>query len=160
MIAAAEAAKAGKSPTEILRELERLKPLTQTWAMTADISHVVRGGRIPKWVKPIIELLGLTPIAKVSPQGKLTVKGGLFGKRQTVRRFAEYVARRVDRSASYRVIIGHCGDLQAGQLLQEEFTRLVPCAQSWCVETGPAVGAHAGPGALVIALQPVPSGAA
>jgi fatty acid-binding protein DegV len=58
------------------------------------------------------------------------------------------------------VIIGHCGDLQAGQLLQEEFTRLVPCAQSWCVETGPAVGAHAGPGALVVALQPVPSDAA
>lgn len=160
VIAAAEAAKAGKSAEDILLELERLKPLTQTWAMTADISHVVRGGRIPKWVKPIIELLGLTPIAKVSPQGKLTVTGGLFGKHRTVRRFAQYVAKRVDRSASYRVIIGHCGDLQAGQLLQEEFTRLVPCEQSWCVETGPAIGAHAGPGALVVALQPVPPDAA
>jgi uncharacterized protein len=58
------------------------------------------------------------------------------------------------------VIIGHCGDLQAGQLLQEEFSRLVPCAQSWCVETGPAIGAHAGPGALVIALQPVTTASA
>lgn len=155
VIAAAEAAKAGKTPEEIRQILERLKPLTQTWAMTADISHVVRGGRIPAWVKPIIELLGLTPIAKVSPEGKLTVKSGLFGKRQTVRRFAEYVARRVDPAVTYRAIIGHCGDPQAGLLLQEEFTRLVPCAQSWCVETGPAVGAHAGPGALVLALQPI-----
>jgi DegV family protein with EDD domain len=160
VIAAAEAAKAGKTPQEIRHILERLKPLTQTWAMTADISHVVRGGRIPAWVKPIIELLGLTPIAKVSPEGKLTVKSGLFGKRQTVRRFAEHVARRVDPSATYRVIIGHCGDPLAGLLLQEEFTRLVPCAQSWCVETGPAVGAHAGPGALVLALQPIAPDAA
>ena len=160
VIAAAEAAKAGKSPAEILLELERLKPLTQTWAMTADISHVVRGGRIPKWVEPVIQFLGLTPIAKVSPLGKLSVKGGLFGKRHTVRRFAEYVVKRIDRNTSYRVIIGHCGDPQAGQLLQEEFARLVPGAQSWCVETGPAIGAHAGPGALVIALQPVTAASA
>jgi hypothetical protein len=26
--------------------------------------------------------------------------------------------------------------------------------EGWLVETGPAVGAHAGPGALVVGLQP------
>jgi fatty acid-binding protein DegV len=31
----------------------------------------------------------------------------------------------------------------------------VPCVQAWCVESGPAIGAHAGPGALVISYQPV-----
>jgi fatty acid-binding protein DegV len=33
------------------------------------------------------------------------------------------------------------------------------CRESWLVETGPAVGAHAGPGALVVSLQPVPADA-
>ena len=155
VIAAAEAAKAGKSADEIVQALAALRPVTQTWAMTADISHVVRGGRIPAWVKPVIQFLGVTPIAKVTPEGKLAVKSGLFGKRHVVRRFAKHVAKHIDLSQRYRVIIGHCDDLAGGQLLQQEFCALVNCEQSWCVETGPAVGAHAGPGALVISLQPI-----
>jgi DegV family protein with EDD domain len=155
VIAAAEAAKAGKSSDEIESILHALRPITQTWAMTADISHIVRGGRIPAWVKPVIQLLGVTPIAKVTNQGKLAVKTGLFGNRQVVRRFAKYVAKHIDLKLRYRIIIGHCGDQVAGQLLLKEFCALVNCEQSWCVETGPAVGAHAGPGALVISLQPI-----
>jgi DegV family protein with EDD domain len=155
VIAAAEAAKAGASASEIVAKLELLRPLTITWATTGDISHVVRGGRIPRWVEPIVNFLGLTPIAKMSPNGKLVVKSGLFGQRNVLKRFAKYVTKRVDLSQKYRMIIGHCGDLQAGLKLQEEMCKLIDCQQSWCVETGPAVGAHAGPGALVIALQPL-----
>jgi DegV family protein with EDD domain len=155
VIAAAELAKAGKSVTEIMSELEKLRPKTVLWAMTADISHVVRGGRIPRWVQPIIEFLGLTPIAKMTAEGKLSVKGGLFGKRHTVKRFARYIAKRVDHSQQYRLIVGHCDDAQAGQQLQQELAKRIRCANAWSVETGPAVGAHAGPGALVVALQPV-----
>jgi DegV family protein with EDD domain len=155
VLAAAEAAQAGQSANDIMALLARLRPLTQTWACTADISHAVRGGRVPKWAAPIANLLSLTAIAKVSPAGKLTVKTGLFGKRNTLERFAHYVAKRVDKSQTYRVIIGHCDDLEAGQRLLQLFTGLIRCEQAWCVQTGPAVGAHAGPGALVISLQPV-----
>lgn len=155
VIAAAEAADAGKSATEIVSELETLRPMIKMWALTADVSHVVRGGRMPRWVEPVVQFLGLTPIAKMTPQGKLALKGGLFGKRNTLKRFAKYVAKRIDLSQKYRMIIGHCDDLQAGLQLQEELGKLITCSQSWCVETGPAVGAHAGPGALVVAFQPM-----
>lgn len=155
VLAAAEAAQAGQSASDIMALLARLRPLTQTWACTADISHAVRGGRVPKWAAPIAGILSLTAIAKVSPAGKLAVKTGLFGKRNTLERFAQYVAKRVDQSQTYRVIIGHCDDLEAGQRLLQVFTGLIRCEQAWCVQTGPAVGAHAGPGALVISLQPV-----
>ena len=61
-------------------ELARLKPLTPTWAAARDISHAVRGGRIPAWAKPLVEWLGFTPVAKVKADGKLGVAGGLVGK--------------------------------------------------------------------------------
>jgi fatty acid-binding protein DegV len=102
-----------------------------------------------------VEFLGLTPIAKISSDGKLGVKGGLFGKRDNVKRFANYIAKRVDPSLKYRLIVGHCDDQQAGQQLQDELAKRIHCIQVWGVETGPAVGAHAGPGAMVVALQPV-----
>src|SRR6478736_429876 len=82
VIAAAEAAQRGASPADILATLERLRPLTRTWAIARDISHAVRGGRVPAWAKPVVQTLGLTPIARVKPEGKLAIAGGLLGKRR------------------------------------------------------------------------------
>lgn len=154
VIAAAEAAQRGCTPAEIIGLLESLKAQTQTWACTADVSHAVRGGRVPRWAGTIAGWFGLTALAKVSPEGRLVVKGGMIGSRRTVEKFAAYVARRLDRGRAYRVIIGHCGDAEAGQRLLEAVRQLIDCTDSWCVETGSAVGAHGGPGCLVISVQP------
>ena len=54
-IAAAEAAQRGDSPEAIMRLLETLKPQTETWAIAREISHAVRGGRVPRWAKPVAE---------------------------------------------------------------------------------------------------------
>ena len=154
-IRAGEMALAGAGAPEILAELARLKPLTPTWAAARDISHAVRGGRIPAWAKPLVEWLGFTPIAKVKPDGKLGVAGGLVGKSRVPERFAAYVAKRVDRGARWRLMVGHCDALADGETLLAALRARLPLTDSWLVETGPAVGAHAGPGTLVVSLQPV-----
>lgn len=155
VLAAAEAAQRGDPPERILAQLARLKPLTLTWACTADVSHAVRGGRVPRWAGWLAGRLGLTAIAKVNPAGRLAVKDGMLGTHDSAAKFAAYVAKRLDRSQRYRAIIGHCGDAGAGQRLLQEFRQRVDCAESWCVETGSAVGAHGGPGCLVISVQPL-----
>lgn len=155
VIAAAEAAQRGDSPQAIVTRLERLRPLTLTWAIARDISHAVRGGRVPAWAKPIVQGLGFTPMAKVIPEGRLKVVGGLFGKRRLPERFAAYVARRVDRNKRWRLIVGHCDARADGEALRAALMTRLQCQDAWLVDTGPAIGAHAGPGALVISLQPV-----
>ena len=154
-IAAAEAAQRGESVAAILARLQVLRGKTFTWAVTSDISHAVRGGRVPAWAKPVVQVLGLTPVAKVAPEGKLGIAGGLFGKKRVPERFAAYVAKRVDRTAQWRLIVGHCDDRDAGALLLAALTTRLHCRDAWLVETGPAVGAHAGPGALVVSLQQI-----
>jgi DegV family protein with EDD domain len=153
-IRAGEMALAGATAPQILAELARLKPLTPTWAAARDISHAVRGGRIPAWSKPLVEWLGFTPVAKVKADGKLGVAGGLVGKSRVPERFAAYVAKRVDRGARWRLMVGHCDALADGEVLLEALRARLQLADSWLVETGPAVGAHAGPGTLVVSLQP------
>ena len=151
---AGELAAAGADVPAILAELARLKPLTFTWAVARDISHAVRGGRLPAWAKPVVEWLGLTPIAKINAAGRLGMAGGLFGKARVPERFAAYVARRVDRSQRWRLVVGHCDALADGEALLAALRARLDIAQGWLLETGPAVGAHAGPGALVVSLQP------
>ncbi|PIQ38240.1 MAG: hypothetical protein COW59_02810 [Lysobacterales bacterium CG17_big_fil_post_rev_8_21_14_2_50_64_11] len=153
-IAAAELALAGADTPTILGALERLRPLTHTFALARDISHAVRGGRVPAWAKPLAQWLGLTPIAQVSAAGKLRVVSALLGSRRAPTRFARYVAKRVDHSQRWRLVVGHCDSPADGAALRDALARLLDCESAWLVETGPAVGAHAGPGALVVSLQP------
>src|SRR6478672_5851347 len=77
---AGEMADAGADADAIASELLRLKPLTRTWAMARDISHAVRGGRIPRWAEPVVRFSGLIPIAAVKPDGRLAVAGALVAR--------------------------------------------------------------------------------
>lgn len=154
-IAAAELARAGADSTAILAELERLRPLTHTFALARDVRHAVRGGRVPAWAKPLAELLGLTPIARMNRGGRLRVVSALFGSKHAPKRFARYIARRIDRKQRWRLIVGHCDSPADGAVLRDELATMLDCETSWLVETGPAIGAHAGPGALVVSLQPI-----
>lgn len=154
-IAAAEAARAGRSAAQIVAMLEGLRPRTLTWAVTRDLTMAVRGGRVPAWGKPLVQGLGLTPIAKVTPAGKLGLVGGLVGKKQVPEKLARYIARRVEPGQRWRVIVGHCDAPADGERLLAALRGRLDCDQAWLAETGPAVGAHAGPGALVACLQPV-----
>jgi fatty acid-binding protein DegV len=154
-VKAAEMAADGASADAILAEIDRLRPQTLTWAIARDIGHAVRGGRVPRWAKPLLNTLGLVPIAKVTPEGKLGMAGAFLGGRAIPERFAGYIANRVDRSRRWRVIVGHCDALADGDALLLALQSRLDCQDAWLAETGPAVGAHAGPGALVASLQPV-----
>jgi len=151
---AGELAKGGADADAIEAELVRLKPLTRTWAMARDISHAVRGGRIPRWAEPLVRYSGLVPIAAVKPDGRLAVAGALVARARAPEAFARYVVKRTKGAAAWRLIVGHSDALDDGQRLLAALRDRLPVTEAHLVEVGPAVGAHAGPGTLVVGLQP------
>lgn len=169
---AAELAETGADADAILRELERLRPQTLTYAILRDISHAVRGGRVPRWAAPAVRFTGLTPIASIRADGRLGLIGGLVAKAKAPEAFARDVAKRAIaalRAATgaedvrLRAIVGHCDARDdATRLiaaLREQFDRRgAQVDELHLVETGPAIGAHAGRGTLVVSLQPTPRG--
>lgn len=157
---AAELADAGADAETILRELERLRPLTLTWAMARDIRHAVRGGRIPAWAEPAVRFTGLTPVARMKADGRLGVAGGLIAKTKAPEAFAAYVAKRARKTLGattrLRLIVGHCDARDDGERLLAALGAQLDIVEGHLVETGPAIGAHAGRGTLVTSLQPAP----
>ena len=152
-IAAAEAAQRGADGAGVRAEVERLRPLTFTFAATRDVSFAVRGGRIPAWTLPVANTLRLTAIAQMQPSGKLGIRGALFGRNDVPRRFANYVSKRIDQKVRWRLLVGHCDCAADGEILLATLQQRLDCRDAWLVEAGPAIGAHAGPGALVVAVQ-------
>jgi DegV family protein with EDD domain len=156
-LGAARAAREGANPERMRALVESLKARTHTFAAARDISFAVRGGRVPAWSRPLAELLGVTPIARMRDSGRLAIAGALWGRRDVPRRFAEYLVKRLPRGQRWRIIIGHGDCADDGQKLMEALQQRLECVEAWLIETGPAIGAHAGPRALVAGLQQVDS---
>ena len=152
-MAAAEAARAGADAETVAALVTRLRGETYTWAVARDISFAVRGGRVPRWAKPVAEALGVTPVARMRGDGRLAIAGALWGKRDVPGRFARYLAKRLPRGQRWRIMIGHCDAAADGQALLDALRARLDCETGWLVEAGPAIGAHAGPQALVAAFQ-------
>lgn len=151
VLAAAERARAGASAAEVCAEVERLRPQVQTWAITRDVSFAVRGGRIPPWAGRLVAALGLIPVARAKPTGKLGVVGALFGgPLDAPRRFAKHLLKRLDRSRRWRLLVGHVGCEADAVLLADALREWLAAELVGVVEVGPAIGAHAGTGALVL----------
>ncbi len=152
---AAECADAGWSAERIMKALERLAPQTRTFAVVADLGHGVRGGRVPRWFKWLADGLRLTPVLANNRAGRITLHGVIAGRRNLAARLARRLARRLDRDRAWRILVGHCDCEADGRALRRALVERIPHVHSaYLTEAGAAIGAHAGPGALVVAVQP------
>ena len=151
---AAELAQAGKPIDEIAQRLEAMRARTYTWAAIADLRHAVRGGRVSRTKQAVADFLRLRPILTALPDGRVGVGGVLFGKQDMVGKFARFVLRRLDPSKSWRLLVSHGNAPADAARLREALVAALPDVRaSWLVEVGPALGVHAGPGALVVGAQ-------
>ena len=151
---AAEAALAGLSSARIIEGLARMRSRSHLYAVIRDIRYGVRGGRAPKLAGPLTRLLRFSPIVKNRPDGRLGLAGAVWGREDLPEKFARNIARRLDPSRTWRLIIGHCDCAEDAERVHATLLRLVARVdRAWIMEVGVAIGAHAGPGSLVLGIQ-------
>ena len=155
VVAAAEYAKAGFGVQDAIAAVERLIPETRTYGLLKDLRFAVRGGRVPRWVKTIADLLRATAIIRTVPDGRVASGTFLFGRRNRIKRFARYVARKTPAADALDVAIGHavCPDdaLELERALRKRFDNI---HRTTITDIGAALGVHGGPGTLIVSTQP------
>lgn len=158
VVHAAECAAAGMDAEAIAAEVAEIRSRTFTWGLLRDLEPGVRGGRVKAPVKWLADGLRLTPILRSTPDGRIAPGGVLFGRKDALRRFAGFLTRRLRGAANHRVLIAHANCPEdAAQLAETLQTRRGDrIAELWQVEMGCALGAHAGPGAIAVAIQARP----
>lgn len=152
---AAEAAARGWETERIIRALERIGPETRTFALARDLSWGVRGGRVKPWMEWIARRFRLNPVLANTPDGQLTARGVIAGRgARALRGFARFLVRRMQPGEVYRVLISHTDCPEDARALRELVLAAHPQVDAcWIEEASPAVGVHAGPGALIVGLQ-------
>ncbi|NDY94895.1 DegV family protein [Wenzhouxiangella limi] len=152
---AAEAAARGWERAAIIEHLTRTRAEFQTLCLVRDLSWGVRGGRIKPWMETVSRRLRLNLVLANTAEGKLGPRGVLPGRRNAVERFARFVLKKMDRDRVYRVIISHTDALEDARTLRDRLLTGHPKVDAcWLEDASPAIGCHAGPGALLCGLHP------
>ena len=127
---------------------------TKVYCCISDLSYGVRGGRIPRSVKIVADLLHICPILTTSNNGKLEKDGAVFGKNNLGRKMVNYMNKKHDNTKPYRISVGHCNSPVEGEKLikglKNSFKNLVSIELH---EVGGALGVHTGPDSLVVGIQ-------
>lgn len=153
-VLAAECAEAGLDIDTTLKAVESQIPETRTFAIVRDMHYAVRGGRLPRWVKKIADLLRLVPIICTTQDGRISLSGFLVGQHRRIERFARHVARRVPKG-KVEIGIGHAICEDDARQLEQHLRRLVPDIEKLVVTgLGPGIGVHGGPGTLLVSCRP------
>ncbi len=152
VVAAARAAAAGESLTQIKTKVGQLAPGVSIFAMVDTLKYAWRGGRIGAAKALVGSLLNVKPIvamenAEVKPlaRARSRAKG------------AEYILnlleKRVGRGGSIRHgAVIHSRVLEEALALEQEVRARCDCTELDVVEVGPVFGAHTGPGVLGLAF--------
>lgn len=150
---AAEAAAKGWETTAIVSKLKELRGTVSTYALVRDLSWGVRGGRVKPWMETVSKRLGIHLILTTAT-GVLKPCSVVRAGPQAINRYGRFLLKRMNKQHTYRVIISHNNAKEDAKALQDALLRGHPNVDAcWVEEASPAVGAHAGPGCLVVGLQ-------
>jgi DegV family protein with EDD domain len=155
-VIAAEAAQQGMSLDEIEDLLTEFQPLNYVFAIPADLSYIVRGGRLPAWVKRLTNFLHMSPLLG-EKNGRFKLAGFTTGIGAKPSALGKAALRKMHKDTTYRILISHGANPEGARELRRyilgRHTRVHSCHIS---EAGPALGVHLGPGGLVVGFLPQP----
>jgi len=155
-LTAAEAATTGADVNRILQAVERIRPLTRTWAFLPTLTHAVKGGRVPPIAQLLSRWLRATLLLTAHGNGRIGFGGVVWGKADRLKAFARVIVGKLDPQQDYRLLIGHGAALADAERLAEYIQSQRPrCQLVGITPTGAALAVHGGPGFLVVSAQSV-----
>ena len=153
---AASLAKAGKSKEEIISLLPEIISTSKVFLAVKDLQYVVKGGRLPAWVKSIADFLHIRPVLSTKENGAIGAAGVLMGTENLPEKLSKFVLSKMEKDTQYTISVGHSNALEDGKKLMELIQQGHNHIENiYLQDMGCALGVHAGPGSLVTAIQPI-----
>jgi fatty acid-binding protein DegV len=144
---------------EIVEELKKLIPKTQTYVVFADPKGIEFIGRITKsqanWIRRM-KKLGIQPIMKIK-DGILTKGGMVFAKDEPealFKKIKKESEKERKMGKKIRVIINHADNLEGAKKLKG-LLKEIGAEVSFISEGPPIICAVTGPGTLICGWQPI-----
>jgi DegV family protein with EDD domain len=153
VLRAAEFAGTGASAAEAASLAESLMARTQLFVAVPSLDAMIRGGRVSPLKGRIAKALRVLPIISVDRQGRSCSAGQAFSFDGALRRILKMVERRSRGRRAERWALTHVNAPEKTSDLAEKVTAILGTSPAYTMDTSPIIGAHAGRGAVAIAVQ-------
>ena len=147
---AAELKKNGATIEEVLEKVEAMKQYVQLQVTVKDLFFLKRGGRLDTKSAMLGSMLQIKPIIIVNQEGKLENAGKVRGRKASIKTLFQRMKTNADLDTLNKVYISHSDCMEDAQELAEMIKEEWSNADILIGDIGPVIGAHAGPGALVL----------
>jgi DegV family protein with EDD domain len=154
VIAAAEAARDGKSIEEIQEIVAQLRKATRIYFILDTLEFLHKGGRIGKASAMFGSLLNIKPILTLDSGGEVDSVDKVRGQKKAVHRIIELLQKDFE-GQTINVCIGHSQATESAQSLFELIKAKFDLKEHSFTDIGPVLGTHTGPGALAVFVTPV-----
>jgi DegV family protein with EDD domain len=149
-LAAARAAKEGKSLPEVVRAAEEVRDRVALVAFMDTIRHVYRTGRIPKIAALAGSVLSIRPVLTVS-EGVVRFIGAVRSRERGINRMLKTIKDRVGQNPIH-VAVMHAFAQEEGEKLKERIASEFNCVELWLTGFSPVMGYATGTGTLGLAF--------
>ncbi len=138
---------AGMSLEELHGWVEETKLHICHWVTVDDLSHLKRGGRISAATAIVGGMLNIKPIIIMDKEGRLVNIAKVRGRKTAI----DYLAKKLEETCTDKemAFIGH-GDCPEDAAALEAQVKALGVKNVITGYVGPVIGAHTGPGVLVV----------
>ena len=154
VLIAAEAAKRNMALDDILAVVS--KSVAQTFSVFAvdTLEFLQRNGRIGKAASLLGTALQIRPILFANPEGMVAPYDKVRGRSQVIPSLVAAALKNVSADKPVNLSVVHSGAVDSAQNLLEKLNKEYDVADLHVGMVGPAIGAHIGPGAVGLMIQP------
>lgn len=154
-IAAAKAAQAGASLHQVVEGVHDTISRLRALALLDTLAYAIKGGRIGRAICAMESVLRVKALITLR-DGEIRMAGLVRTRRKGMERLGEFI-RKAPHIEDLAIV--YSTDSDNAQTLAEYVASLFPDIAPRIVRVGPALGVHAGPGALVAVLKETASSA-
>ena len=155
VLAAARAAAAGASAEEVAATARATAAVTRVFFVVDTLDHLRRGGRIGSATALLGSALAVKPVLHVT-DGHVVALEKVRTSSRALNRIVQRAAD-VAGGAPVDVAVHHLAAPERAQRLADQLTARLPAIRELHVsELGAAIGAHVGPGAVGVVVDPSP----
>jgi DegV family protein with EDD domain len=150
VLAAARAARDGKTMKEIIADVERVKANSGVVFGVPDVKYLLKGGRINHLQRFVAASLKLVPIMELK-DSVIKPLGRVINQRKVIPFLIHLVEERINDARPLRIAVLHSdAESDAWKLAKEVRQHLQP-DELITSEISPCMGSHVGPEALALA---------
>ena len=152
----ANLANEGYSHQNIINSIDKIISSTKIFLYLDNIDYIIRGGRLPKWIKNITQTFNISPILTTKTNGSMGLASILRKNKQIHLIFSKFIIKKINKNKLYNISIGHCNSLNNAELIKKDIMNQHNKINNIeIMDIGCALGVHAGPGSLAISIQEI-----